>query len=91
MVHTRSAYSKTQRAVLFVPLDRELLEEFAGTAKSYRTNPQTSELTMSQPRNIADRLHYLGDRSKRKDDRSSLETTTLPLPEAVQGAAASRW
>jgi hypothetical protein len=37
---------------------------------------------MTEPRNIADRLHDLRERSKRKEDRSSHETVTLPLQEA---------
>jgi hypothetical protein len=36
---------------------------------------------MTEPRNIADRMHDLRDLGKRRDDRS-LETITLPLQEA---------
>ena len=34
---------------------------------------------MTEPRNIADRMHDLRDLGKRKDDRSLHETITLPL------------
>jgi hypothetical protein len=37
---------------------------------------------MTEPRNIADRMHDLRDLGKRKDDHSLHETITLPLHEA---------
>ena len=37
---------------------------------------------MTEPRNIADRMHDLRDLAKRKDDHPLHETITLPLHEA---------